>query len=834
MSASSSNPLAPPTSDLSVQLLDKLFGSGWQNFGGNPSGFLQEVLGVFDAALFSVLGCIALYSLVISIAEASHDGVPLGRRYGKWMPFRLVYACAFLAPVAKGISVAQIVVLYVVGAGVGLADTVYNKGMSFIVNSGPSVVANSQTGTSLAKDVLSSLVCEYWVNQNYYYMSLGNQVGLPNADGTAGASLPGASGSFVKRTTTTGSYTVTNPSSKYGPVNFFGSSPDLTVTSTKVMTTGYSFDGVSGTGLPPGVCGAFTFSYSDSLPAASSVSSTQMTALKTMMSTLAPLAKSIVGAPASASSGTPSTGSPTLPNPSPLYTAINAYQTSISAAAASAASSGTSGKDLSAWQSAAQTGGWLTAGSFYYSFAHQNSRLNALLSRKWQYQGIAVDSVADPNGNSVWSLKNVLSSVQGYTQILGQTGNFVGNPPTAAQVASASGAVSTGSSGWSRFMSVLSSPAVGIVTHLSTLMLQNGDPILTVQSFGNSVIDSGELMAAGVGVMLSAEGAANGVVAGLSKIPLIGGVAGAVAGSVTGALKSVSKLGVPFALMIILPIIVFGAGLAFLFPAIPYVFFTFGVVVWAWLILEALFAVPVWGILHAQPEGEGFLPAGVRQGYLKVLSLFIRPSLLILGFFAVFEILEVLTTMILDGFSAMVTGLTAGSLTGIVGIISMLFVLNLVLLESTRQLYKLALVDLPGSVMAWVGESGGAISHPGGSIDSVKTPSVPRPGGEAKAAAELAGEAGAVQAITSKTSQIASNAEKGNTGGGSGGSGPSGSGGTSGGDILSDPATSSTGSGGGEAPAPATAPPRLSGSIFDHVRSQTSAKIDNNDSNEGE
>jgi conjugal transfer/type IV secretion protein DotA/TraY len=574
----------------------------------------------------------------------------------------------------------------------------------------------------------------------------------------------------------------------YGPTNYFGASPGGT--STHVLSAGYSFDGASGTGLPPGVCGSFTFSYSDSLAAASSVSAAQSAALKTMFSTLVPLAKQIVGNPTSASSGTPSTGSPVLPDPSPLYSAINAYQTSVSSAAASAASAGTSGKDLNAWQSVAQTGGWLTAGSFYYAFAHQNARLNALISRKWQYQGIAVDSVADANEHTPFSLKNTLSSTVNFEKILDQSGNFVGNPPTNAQLATASGSVSTGSSGWSRFMSILSSPAVGIVTHLSSLMLQNGDPILTVQSFGNSIIDSGELMSAGVGVMLAADGAADGAVQGFSKIPLVGGVIGAVGGSVTGAFKSVAKFGVPFSLMIILPILIFGAGLAFLFPAIPYVFFTFGVVVWAWMILEALFAVPIWGILHAQPEGEGFLPVGVRQGYLKVLSLFIRPSLLLLGFFAVFEILEVLTTMILDGFSAMVSGLTAGSLTGIVGIISMLFVLNLVLLESTRQLYKLALVDLPSSVMAWVGESGGAVNHPGSSIDSVKTPSVPRPGGGAKGASEIVGEAGAVQAITSKASQVSKSGEA-NNGGGSGGANPGGQG-VQGGSRgpSSDPATS--------------------------------------------
>ena len=780
--STSANPLTPPTSDLSLQLLNKLFGAGWQNFAGNSSGFLQKILTVFDSALFSVLGVIAIYALVMGIAEASHDGVPLGRRYSKWMPFRLVFACSFLAPIVKGISIMQSIFLWVAGLGIGLADATWDKGTSYLITNGPAVVASQATGSTLAKDALQSLVCQYWVNQNYYFLTLGSQTGLPAADGSVGASLPAASGSFVTMTTTSGSYTVTNPSNTgYGPANFFGTNPGGT--NTKTVSQGFSFDGTAASGLPPHICGNFTFSYSDSDPGASSIAAAQSAALKSMFSTLAPLAQAIVGNPTSTSSL-----AAMPPDPSPLYTAINTYQNKTSAAATAAAAAGTNSKILNSWQSTAQTGGWLTAGSFYYSFAHQNQRLNAMLQQKWSYTGVAVDSIADPSMSSRYGLKNVLLSVSDYTQTLDQAGDFVGNPPSAAQMATASGAIATGSSGWDKFMSMLSSPAVGIVTTLSNLTLQNGDPLLTIQSFGSDVIDTGEMMLASVATMLVAEESVDKIVTGASKIPVVGGVIGAVAGGLTGAAKGLAMLGVPVVLMIVLPIIIFGAGLAYLFPAIPYIYFVFGVVVWVYTIMEGLFAVPVWGIMHAQPEGEGFLPNGVREGYLKILAIFLRPVYMILGFFITFMMLEALSSLILQGFSTFVSGITAGSLTGIVGILSMLFVLNVVLLESTRRLFKLTMIDLPSSVMAWVGSSGSSIDHPGGSIDSVKTPSVPR-GGGAKAS-EIVGEAGVVKALTSpspqsKTAEIA--------GAGGKGGGPGGGAGKT--DTLSDPATSSAGPG---------------------------------------
>jgi conjugal transfer/type IV secretion protein DotA/TraY len=784
--SSTTNPLTPSESDLSVQLLNKLFGAGWQNFSGNASGFLQTVLTIFDSAIFSVLGIIAIYGLIMAIAEASHDGVPLGRRYGKWMPFRIVFAGAFLAPVANGISIIQSVFLWVVGMGIGLADATWDKGTTYLITSGPAVVASQATGSTLAKDALQSLVCQYWVNQNYYFLTLGSQTGLIQPDGTQGPSLPAGSGSFVNMTTTSGAYTVTNPStSGYGPANFFGTNPGGTTTN--LVSQGYSFDGSASSGLPPHICGDFTFSYSDSDPGASSIAAAQSAALKNMLSTLAPLAQAIVGNASAAATTSSTSALAAMPDPSPLYTAINAYQNRVSAAATAAASAGTNAKILNTWQSTAQTGGWLTAGSFYYSFAHQNQRLNAMLQQKWAYTGVAVDSIADPNMSSRYGLKNVLLSVSDYTQTLDQAGDFVGNPPTAAQMATASGAVATGSSGWDKFMSMLSSPAVGIVTTLSNLTLQNGDPLLTIQSFGSDVIDAGELMLASVATMLVAEESVDKIVTGASKIPVVGGVIGAVAGGLTGAAKGLAMLGVPVVLMIVLPIIIFGAGLAYLFPSIPYIYFTFGVVVWVYTIMEGLFAVPIWGIMHAQPEGEGFLPAGVREGYFKVLSVFLRPVYMIIGFFVLFMILEALSSLILQGFSTFVSGITAGSLTGIVGILSMLFVLNIVLLESTRRLFKLTMIDLPSSVMSWIGSSGSSVDHPGGSIDSVKTPSVPR-GGGAKAS-EIVGEAGVVKALTappqSKTAEIA---------GGSGGKG-GGPGGGATTDTLSDPATSSAGPG---------------------------------------
>lgn len=706
------NPLTPSNSDLSVQLLNKLFGAGWQSFSGNSGGFLQTILSLYDTTLFAVLGVIAVYSLLMGIAEASHDGVPLGKRYSKWMPVRIVAASAFLAPVPPaGISIVQSVILWLIGMSVGFADNVWTAGATYLIKGGPAVIVNANTGTELAKDALQSLVCQNFVNSEYYYIGQGTQYNgtdpmNPNSPPQILAPMPGQ---YVQEQQQNSTFTVTNPSSSgYGP-SFFGSQPGGTSTQNIIDQIG--FNGAANSGLPPGVCGSFTFSYADNTPAASSVASAQSSALTQMLATLAPLAVQIVNAPGTGVVTTSASATPQLPNPQPLYTAINNYQNAISSAAASAASQGSNASVLQTWLSTATSGGWLTAGSFFISFAKQNERLSRLISKKWDYQGAAVDSLAEPS-NGTYGLKNVLASTASYTKLLDSTANFVGNPPTSGQLADASGSVSTGSSVWSKVLSLLSSPMTGIISSFSSMAGQNGDPILTAQSLGMSVIDAAEAALVGVAAFKVGATSANTATKNSSNIPIVGGIFGAVAGGATSGAKALGNVTWDMALIITIPLLILGAGLAYLLPALPFILFTKGVLAWVFSIFESLFASPIWGIFHAQPEGEGFLSSEARAGYFRILELFLRPVLMIGGFFIFFQLYESLAFLILTGFAAMVSGVTAGSMSGIVAIISFICVLDFLMISSIYALGKLCIVDLPSLILTWAGGHGSSPGTP--------------------------------------------------------------------------------------------------------------------------
>ena len=697
------NPLTPSSSDASVQFLNKIFGAGWNTLFSSGSGTVPSVfpalLGVYDTVLFAVLGVIVLYSLLVGIAEASQEGVPLGKRYSRWMPFRIVTAAGFLAPMpaAGGLSLAQAAVLGIVSMSVGFADQVWTAGVTYLVKSGPAVVMNVNSGATLTRDVLQSLVCEDWANSQLAFIGNGTQYEMtdPSNPSTPALPLPPLSGTLVQQNTINQTITPPSASPAFGVGESLGFS---TPTTTGIQKVGISFNGAPNSGLPPGACGSFTFTFpQNQTPGTQAIATAQENALSQMIAALSPVAAGIVN------NQTPSWQT--------LVDAVTQYQGALASAATSAMSQGANGAALSTWQSNATAAGWLTAGSFYWSFSKINQELSKLMNEHWIYSGIAVSALPDTGG--VYGLKNLIAGSEAYTNGLDRAAALLGgNAPGSAALASSAQNIGNGSSLVSKFLTGLSSPVTGLIDVFATALSRNGDPVLEAQSFGNTVLDATEAALVGsVGTMAMGAGAGNSWIA--------------QATAKTGfdfakAIQIASTWLAPFLIALSLPLLCFGALLAYILPALPFVVWTLGVIAWLILILEALVAVPIWGILHASPEGEGFLPGTVRNGYLLLLDLFVRPSLMVIGFFAGFVVLEALALLIDQGFSVMVAGVTAGSLTGIVGFIALLGMLAGLLTTAAWKSFHL-IVWFPEHVLRWIGHSGSPMGTEGDSQKSHST-----------------------------------------------------------------------------------------------------------------
>lgn len=313
---------------------------------------------------------------------------------------------------------------------------------------------------------------------------------------------------------------------------------------------------------------------------------------------------------------------------------------------------------------------------------------------------------------TAYSLKNAMTSTAGYTKVLDQVGTFVGNPPSASNIAAATGNVSSNGDGvFSKVLALISTPVTGFLTGIGNFMAQHGDPILTAQSVGMASIDAGEGILTAAAVAFSVEKAAEGEVNAVDRIPLVGGAIGAVLNPIVGAANGLGEIGLPVVLGVVMFLITFGATLAYVLPFMPFLYWVFGLWNWVLLLVEGLVAVPLWGIAHAKPEGEGFLSQEVqRRGYMNLLLIFLMPTLMVFGFFASFEILDVLSGIVFDGWSAMISSVTAGSLTGIVAVITLLGVFNILMIGSAKKIFHYTPITFPQWVLSW-GNIQGEASH---------------------------------------------------------------------------------------------------------------------------
>ncbi|NDH08800.1 MAG: hypothetical protein EBY16_04165 [Gammaproteobacteria bacterium] len=70
---------------------------------------------------------------------------------------------------------------------------------------------------------------------------------------------------------------------------------------------------------------------------------------------------------------------------------------------------------------------------------------------------------------------------------------------------------------------------------------------------------------------------------------------------------------------------------AYYVPLIPYMIFTFGTLSWFMAVIEAMVAGPILALGVMTPEGEGIL-GKAEQGMMILVNVFLRPSMMIIGF----------------------------------------------------------------------------------------------------------------------------------------------------------------------------------------------------------
>lgn len=136
----------PSVDDASVSLLSSIFGNVGDVVNGNGVPLLGQLFNIFNTALMGLGVIVITYLVFRGVLDTAAHGEFLGKQMNSvWVPFRVVSGIILLIPRKSGYCVAQILIMYVIVMGVGVADTVWNKALTYFQNGGAMSIDAIQT-----------------------------------------------------------------------------------------------------------------------------------------------------------------------------------------------------------------------------------------------------------------------------------------------------------------------------------------------------------------------------------------------------------------------------------------------------------------------------------------------------------------------------------------------------------------------------------------------------------------------------------------------------------------------------------------------------------------
>jgi defect-in-organelle-trafficking protein DotA len=698
--------LTPPPGDLSVSYLATIFGV-FGGLHGTGSQIIGTMAGSFNAAILVMMSVILTYSLFISILNTAHQGEFLGQKWSSiWVPLRMVCGVGLLLPKATGYSFIQILVIWVVVQGVGAADQVWNVALDYLNRNGTVVEPNASLGqdkgtadntflVSKTGNILKSEVCMYTLYN-----------GLLNKYKKTGVAVPSFAASLVvtgqgPNGMNTGQV-IDYTKDKGGFINFPG----------KLDGTFAKYEGA---------CGSVNWSFINNKPDNGQVANpANLTAndsasigVRQITLDLSALAQNIANKLVPTYVDTPPVvtldkGDALFAPNSLVYTSGDYFAIVKPALRQLRAEADKKDKDFI---KDAKEAGWSLAGSYYYRIARLNQSLRQITDLsivkdqirpdfKPNYDGIFfqdLDSVSLANlKRNVPVSQGVIDDyIQSETKLAGDKNNHNQFFP------STGGGNATGAPSGilAQFLSSIFENVQNFEKKLQDGLNSGGDPILVLSGIGDNLVKLVETVWISfftiMYVIVMAGGALGAAVSFLAPAgPIV-----AVLGIIVGFIGLFMPL-FTFWLMINLSL---GATLAYYVPLIPFILFTFGVVTWFAVVLEAVIAAPLVALGITHPEGHDLL-GKAEQAIMLLAGVFLRPVLMIFGFIFGIILSYVSISLLNHGLSIALGFMEDlnGDFLGLVSQTTLLIVYTGVVLALVNRSFGM-IYEVPNKVMRWIG-----------------------------------------------------------------------------------------------------------------------------------
>lgn len=627
-----------------------------------------QVLGLFNTAVLAIAGLILLYHILAIVAETAKTGKPFGNRFNEvWAPIRLIVAIGLLVPLpmsgssgggnVAGYSAGQHIVLTVANLSGGLASNLWSGFSRALTQNADVTVRRAPSDTyPVAYGLMRGFTCMHAINQQLRMSqpsAAGNIWDGPRVDlrmtndgsgvhrllfgssqfpalcgGIEVATMQGYSGEEAARRAVAVAYTKHLFADGNGDGTMGNGGYDI-----------LNFSGlVSWWGSSAHNGGIVNYVWEGSPRLANY--GEQMWNLSKKISTF--VVEQHQADPTNA------------PTPAEVVNLVNSFDTAVSSEINEALNTYREVASVQLQQEVDALG-WMGAPMWYMTLARVNAAVSTLAeSRPYP---IAVSSLTpcpsnasagvscDPgiNGEVFRAGQNALTYFDAYwagamttagnasaaTQPTGGSGPRLtreeqcqATQENAVRGAAAAGSVTPETNlprevfnyVTNAMFSVLSSMVVGS-KDVCELMVNEANPIGSLTAFGNRMIDKAfQAILVELGIK-------------------------AVFGADIAILTALAAL-----------IITAGIVLAYVLPLMPFVRFMFGIVGWLVSLFSAIVAVPLWAVAHLRIDGDGLPGPAAANGYLMMLSLLLRPTLMIMGLIAAMLSFIVLIGFLNDGF----------------------------------------------------------------------------------------------------------------------------------------------------------------------------------------
>lgn len=352
-----------------------------------------------------------------------------------------------------------------------------------------------------------------------------------------------------------------------------------------------------------------------------------------------------------------------------------------------------------------KTYGWISLGAWYNTFATANSKTNEVAN------AAPVTSGASLHGET--GTGDLYHQV--FTAYRSQVQNSTYTAPLGSQTAKDDGAALNATEPDAVFVSFYKNPMQKITNSIATWKVgteasfsEQVNPLIKMQTIGDYTLGATETALAAYTLTLAAASTADNSVLGK-----IGGLLFVNPGAVV---KDVlTELSPPFYFVMLLLFAV-GFSLAVFLPAVPFLYWMVGVFNWLVSVMVGCAAGPMWSATHLGAEED----KGSRSayGYIFLIDMMLRPSLMVLGFFFASVAVMAGGTLLNMLFGAALANANADSIIGLVKMILWLLIYARIATFGVTRVFGLQ-ATLADYVITFLGGAGMA-GIMGGLVDDVK------------------------------------------------------------------------------------------------------------------